>query len=122
MAKIFLDTNYLIDSIHRKPEKEIIESLEGNSIYISPLSIHVYCYIFKIKIPDRRVIAQKEKFQIVEFSEELLDRALVGPTPDFEDNIQLHSAAEAGCDIFLTENKKILSIKFFGKIKIENSL
>ena len=119
MAKVFLDTNYFIDAIHRKPEREILESLENNIIYISPLSVHIYCYVFKIKIPDARVIAQKEKFQIVEFSQDLLDRALQGPTSDFEDNVQLHSAAEAECDVFLTEDKKLLHIKFFGKVRID---
>ncbi|HUD45024.1 MAG TPA: type II toxin-antitoxin system VapC family toxin [Patescibacteria group bacterium] len=121
MAKIFLDTNYFIDSVHRKPEEEILESLENNIIYISPLSIHIYCYVFKIKIPDSRVVAQKEKFQIVEFSEDLLDRSLQGPTNDFEDNVQLHSAAEAECDIFLTEDKKLLDMKFFGKVKLNRN-
>ena len=121
MAKVFLDTNYFIDAIHRKPEREVLESLENNIIYISPLSIHIYCYIFKIKIPDLRVREQKEKFQIVELSENLLDRALQGPTSDFEDNVQLHSAAEAECDVFLTEDKKLLDMKFFGKVKIDQN-
>ena len=121
MAKIFLDTNYFIDSVHRKPEREILESLENNIIHISPLSIQIYCYVFKIKTPDSRIIIQKEKFQIVEFSEDLLDRALQGPTSDFEDNVQLHSAAEAECDIFLTEDRKLLTMNFFGKVKIKDS-
>lgn len=120
MAKVFLDTNYFIDSIHRKPEREILESLVNNIVYISALSFHIYCYIFKLKIPDIKVIAQKEKFQIVEFSEDILNRALQGPTSDFEDNVQLHSAAEGECEIFLTEDKKLLRMKFFGKVKINN--
>ncbi len=120
MAKVFLDVNYFIDAIHRRPEKEILESLENNIIYISPLSIHIYCYIFKIKTPDAKIIAQKEKFQIVDFSEEILDRAIHGPTPDFEDNVQLHSAAEAECDILLTEDKRLLHMKFFGKVRIDS--
>lgn len=121
MAKIFLDTNYFIDSVHRTPEKEILQSLENNIIYISPLSVHIYCYIFKIKIPNHTVVVQKEKFQMVDFSEDMLDRALQGPTTDFEDNIQLHSAAEAECDILLTADKKLLGMKFFGKVKIQDS-
>lgn len=118
MAKIFLDTNYFIDALHRKPEKEILDSLVNNSIYVSPLSVHIYCYIFKIRIPDNRVTAQIEKFEIVELSEKLVVRALEGPTADFEDNVQLHSAAQADCDVFLTEDKKLLAIKFFGQTKI----
>ncbi len=121
MAKIFLDTNYFIDSIHRKPEKEILESLESHIIYISPLSIHIYCYLFKITIQNILVIKQIEKFQLVDFSNDIAIRALQGPTSDFEDNVQLHSAANAECDVFLTGDKKLLEMKFFGKVRITNS-
>jgi predicted nucleic acid-binding protein len=122
MAKIFLDTNYLIDALHRKPEKEILASLEHNIVYISPLSVHIYCYIFKLKMPNKAVHAQIEKFQLVELSEGIVMRALQGPTGDFEDNIQLHSAADAECQIFLTEDRKILSMKFFGKMILAQKL
>ena len=122
MAKIFLDTNYFIDALHRKPEKVILESLENNIIYISPLSVHIYCYIFKINVKEISVFTQIEKFQIVDLSDNLVVRALEGPTPDFEDNVQLHSAANAECDMFLTEDKKLLEMKFFGKVKITNSI
>lgn len=122
MAKVFLDTNCYIDSIHRKPEKRILELLEGHIPYISPLSIHIFCYIFNIEIPDIHIIAQLKKFQIVEFSARLLYRALDGPTSDFEDNVQLHSAAEAECDLFLTEDKKLRDLAFFGKTRIDNKV
>ena len=121
MAKVFLDTNYFIDALHRKPEKEILDSLENNIIYISPLSLHILCYIFKINVIDTSLITQIDKFQLIDFSDDVAMRALQGPTSDFEDNVQLHSAANAECDIFLTEDKKILDMKFFGKIKIANS-
>lgn len=122
MAKIFLDTNTFIDSIHRKPEFMILDSLENHIVYISPLSLHIYCYIFKLKIPDNRVIAQRNKFQIIEFSEDILDKSLVGPTHDFEDNMQLHSAASAECDYFLTQDNKLLKLKFFGKVILGNRI
>lgn len=121
MAKVFLDTNYFIDAIHREPEQDILALLEDYVVYISPLSFHIYCYIYKIKVPDKKVTAQKEKFQIVELSEDILDRSLRGPTPDLEDNIQLHSCAEAECDYFLTQDKKLLNLKFFGKTRIAQS-
>ncbi len=122
MAQVFLDTNIFIDAIHRTPEKEILEKLEGNIIYVSTLSFHIYCYSFKIKIPNKKVILQKEKFQMVDFSLDILDKALEGPTKDLEDNIQLHSAAEADCDIFLTSDEKLLKLKFFGKMELKSSL
>jgi predicted nucleic acid-binding protein len=122
MAKIFLDTNYLIDALHRKPEKEILASLENHIVYISPLSIHIYCYLFKLKMPHKAALAQIEKFQLVELSEAIVMRSLQGPTGDFEDNVQLHSAADADCQIFLTADKKILHMKFFGKMIIAQKL
>ncbi|MBI4008850.1 hypothetical protein HY407_00330 [Candidatus Gottesmanbacteria bacterium] len=122
MARVFLDTNYFIDSIHRKPERRIVTSLENHIVYISPLSLHIYCYIYKLKIPDRRVSAQRDTFQIVELSEDIVDKSLIGPTPDFEDNVQLHSAASAECDFFLTEDKQLLKLTFFGKVQLVNNL
>lgn len=118
MAKVFLDTNYFIDAIHRKPEKQILDVLINSILYISTLSFHIYCYTFKIKIPDQKILDQKEKFQFVDFSEKLLDKALQGPTKDLEDNIQLHSGAEADCDFFLTGDESLLDLKFFGKMQI----
>lgn len=47
-------------------------------------------------------------------------KALEGPTVDFEDNTQLHSAAEAECDYFLTNDEKLLKMKFFGKTRLTN--
>lgn len=122
MAKVFLDTNYFIDAIHRAPEKQILDTLEGNIVCVSTLSFHIYCYTFKIKIPNKKVDLQKEKFHLVDFSENILDKALEGPTSDLEDNIQLHSAAEAEADIFLTNDRGLLDLKFFGKMEIKESL
>lgn len=120
MTRIFLDTNYFIDAIHRKPEKEVLSSLQNSIVYISPLSIHIYCYLFKLKIPNTIVSSQIEKFQVIELSEYIVKRSLEGPTIDFEDNIQLHSAAETECDMFLTEDKKLVGMKFFGKMKLSS--
>lgn len=122
MAKVFLDTNYFIDAIHRKPEKQILDSLEGHLVYISPLSFHIYCYLYKIKMPNKKILSQKEKFQLVDFSNDILEIALDRPTTDLEDNVQLHSAIQADCDFFLTEDKKLLALKFFGKLQIINQL
>lgn len=122
MAKVFLDTNYFIDAIVRKPEKQILDQLLDNIILISTLSLHIYCYTYKIKIPDKRVIAQRSLFQLVDFSVDIVKKALLGPTTDFEDNVQLHSAATDDCDYFLTEDKKLLKMKFFGRPQITTSL
>lgn len=122
MAKVFLDTNYFIDAIHRNPEKQIIDSLKDHIVYISPLSIHIYCYIYKISIPNERMLLQKDKFQLVDFSADILERALNNPTQDLEDNVQLHSAAQVECDIFLTRDLKLLNMRYFGKIQLLSKL
>ncbi len=118
MVKVFLDTNYFIDAIHRKPEKQIINSLKNYIVYTSTLSFHIYLYVYKIKIPNRIITVQRSKFQLVDFSENILERALDGPTNDFEYNVQLHSAALSECNFFLTEDRKLLDMKFFGKTQI----
>ena len=122
MAKIFLDTNYFIDAVERRPEKAILESLLGYTSFISPLSIAVYCYLYKIKVPNKQLSVQLQEFQIIDISQNINEKSLLGPSQDFEDNIQLHSAAEANCDIFLTADKKLLKMKFFGKTKIVSSM
>lgn len=56
---------------------------------------------------------------MIDFSEDILDKALDGPSADLEDNIQLHSAAEAEADLFLTNDEGLLNLKFFGKTEIK---
>lgn len=122
MVNTFLDTNYFIDAVHRKPERKILESLVGSILSISPLSFHIYCYTYKIKIPNQKLLRQKDKFQLIDLSDEIFEQALRGPTRDLEDNIQLHSAAEAECDYFLTNDEELLNMKFFGKMKIASAI
>lgn len=120
MARIFLDTNLYIDVIKRAKEKW--EQLRENLLFISPLSTHILFYSSKLKIPDQEVNELQQQLGIVPLTKHILDRALEGPTKDLEDNIQLHSAAEAECDIFLTLDEKLLKLKFFGKTEINSSL
>ncbi len=120
MAKIFLDTNIYIDIIKKRTDLDL-EDYQGNELFISPLSIHVHAYVFKYIIPSTELDVNKELFNIVPFDSSITENALIGPTSDFEDNVQLHSAASEECDIFLTEDKELLDMKFFGKVKIAKS-
>ena len=122
MAKVFLDTNAFIDAIHRNPETKVLDQLEDSIPFISPLSVHIYCYSYKIKAPNQILSSQLKKFSLVDLTETILLKTLDGPTSDLEDNIQLHSAAEANCDYFLTSDEKLLKMKYFGKTKIVSSL
>lgn len=120
MARIFLDTNFYIDLTKRAQHKWL--SLKENLLFISPLSTHTLFYARKLKVPDQEVNQLQNLFGMSPLTKEVLDRALVGPTSDLEDNIQLHSAVEAECDIFLTSDAKLLKLKFFGKLKILSAI
>ncbi|KKQ42684.1 MAG: hypothetical protein US60_C0014G0005 [Microgenomates group bacterium GW2011_GWC1_37_8] len=120
--RVFLDTNYFIDAIHRKSEKNILEALIGYAAYVSPISVPIYCYLFKIEVPNDNLSIQIGKFRFVDLTREILEKAVSGPTRDLEDNLQLHSAAEAECNYFLTNDEKLLKMKFFGKTKIASKL
>lgn len=120
MGRVFLDTNFYIDVAQRAKEKWV--SLKGNLLFISPLSTHILFYTRKLKVPTQAVNEFQDLLGIVPFTKHILDKALEGPTNDLEDNIQLHSAAEAECDVFLTNDKKLLGLKFFGKTKILRNL
>ena len=121
MAKVFLDTNYYIDAVERQPEKQILKSLLGHTLVLSPISVAIYCYLFKIKVPNKQLSIQLEEFRVTDLSQKTYEKALEGPTDDFEDNIQLHSAVEAGCDLLLTADQELLKMNFFGKVQIKNS-
>lgn len=120
MANIFLDTNKVIDIAIRKPQTR--DQISGHEVFISPLSIHILSYSQHIKIPNELLTAFVEQYEIVDFTESILSKSLSGPTSDLEDNIQLHSAALADCDFFLTSDEELLKMKYFGKTQIANSL
>jgi len=117
MDKVFLDANYFIGLVNRAPEPDAqdLDELKG---FISILSCHILFYVNKISVPDANMNSFINDFNLIPLTQDILDKALGGPTNDLEDNIQLYSAAEAECDLFLTEDKKLLDLKFFGKTRI----
>lgn len=121
MAKIFLDANVFIDLIEKRQEITL-EQLDGNDLFISPLSVHILIYISKRKIPYNRLTSIIDSFFLMTFDENIAKHSLIGPTTDFEDNVQLHSSVEAECDIFFTHDQQLLNLGFFGKVKILNNL
>ncbi len=121
MANIYLDANILI-SIVEKRKETTFEHYVGHNLFVSPLSFHILVYLYKYKIPNEKLANLKEILICIPFNKAITLNALKGPTKDFEDNVQLHSAAEGECDIFLTEDKDILKMKFFGKMRILSEL
>ena len=120
MARVFLDTNLYIDITKRA--KEQLEPLREHLLFISPLSAHILFYTYKLKVPDQDSNEMQEQLGVVPLTKSIIDKALLGPTTDLEDNIQLHSAAEAECDLFLTNDEKLLDMTFFGKMRLTPSL
>lgn len=119
MANIFFDTNYFIKLYSRKKDYSIdLKLLEDNDLFVSTLTYHIVAYTQKVKIPNQEFTDTTKAFNLVDYTGGLLANSLEGPTEDLEDNIQLHSATKSNCDYFLTFDKKLLKMKFFGKMRI----
>lgn len=121
MARVFLDTNILIDIVEKRKNISL-DDFNNHEVYISPLSIHILFYVGKKKIPFPRLLDILPVINIVSLSIKITENSLSGPTTDFEDNIQLHSATQEECDVFLTNDSKLLDMRFFGKTQMLSSL
>ncbi len=123
MALVFLDANILFDIFEERRDVGLRE-LAKNHLFCSPLSIHIYNYLYKRKMPYEKLakIFENLEIEFTPMSGDIALAALSGPTADFEDNVQLHSAAEVKCDYFLTNDGDLQDMKFFGKTKIVDSL
>lgn len=117
MAKVFLDANIIIDLVEKRGLITIKE-LDGQKLFVSPLSFHILICVTKQKIPYNKLSNMVNRFHLVSFDENIAYSSLIGPTKDFEDNVQLHSAAQEECDIFLTHDVKLLNMRFFGKVQL----
>ncbi|MFA7300865.1 MAG: type II toxin-antitoxin system VapC family toxin [Candidatus Shapirobacteria bacterium] len=121
MAKVYFDTNVFSDLVGENKFGFDLMAID-NEIFASTLSIHILAYVLKVKIPNVRFKSLVEGITKIDFDNFILEKSLIGPTDDFEDNIQLHSAVLGGCDSFLTLDKKLLKMKSFGKVKICDKL
>lgn len=121
MANIFVDANIFIDWVEDRKNIQL-EKLGKHLLFVSPLSIHILSYLYKYKMPDEKLSKYEDYLRIVPLDKNITSKALTGPTKDFEDNAQLHSAVAADCDYFLTSDKNLLKTKYFGKTQIVNQL
>lgn len=117
MANIFLDANYLIALSHPKNVK-LSNALSQHNLFVSNLSIHIYCYVRWVKQPDPTLPKIIDQYNLVDLTSTILLKATSSPTSDLEDNIQLHSAVAADCDFFLTTDKQLLNLAYFGRLKL----
>ena len=121
MDKVFLDANYFVGLVNRVPEINI-EILNKRQGFVSVLSCHILFYINNIKVPDAKINTFIDDFNIVELTKDIIFKGLEGPTQDLEDNIQLLSATETECEYFLTFDRNLLKMKFFGRTVITDKL
>ena len=112
----YLDANVVFDlALNRS---DVVLDFENNYYFISPLTVHILTYTNKISMHDVELISILNNFTLVEFSSKITNLSLSGPTSDFEDNVQLNSALEAGCEYFITNDKKLLDMKSYGGMLI----
>ncbi len=122
MAKVFLDTNILIDITRGPRNKDLPKAFDQYIICISPLSVNILYYSSKTRVPNTVTRHIIDEMKIIDLTKSILDKSLDGPTSDLEDNIQLHSAVEADCDFFITRDRQLLKLRYFGKTKIATTL
>lgn len=121
MARVFLDTNFFIDLVERRKEANLPQ-FQNHQLFVSPLSFHILAYVYRYKFPNIKFNHLFQFFTIIPLTQTILEKGSLGPTGDFEDNLQLHSAVEGNCELFLTSDKSLLLMNYFGTTKITNSL
>lgn len=121
MARIFLDANYFISLMELRDDINS-QSFASHKFFVSTLSVHILFYVNKIKVPNEKVNEMIGNMNFIALSDELLMKALKGPTSDLEDNIQLHSLSDTEADYFLTRDQDLLKMKFFGKAAIVDKI
>jgi predicted nucleic acid-binding protein len=117
MEKVFLDTNCFIDILEKR-DLTLIDFVGHYSLYISAISIGTWAYIFKHRVPNSKFDLILATFNIESTILNLIERSFVGPTSDYEDNVQLHSATNSGCSIFMTRDKRLQKLRNFFGVKI----
>lgn len=116
MANIFLDVNILVDIVHRGATYDMGEK---HHYHISALTIHILMYLSKNR-KQELIESFAKKLHIVDFTEDIVLKAFAGPTNDYEDNTQLHSAIKGKCDMFFTRDKELLKLGYFGMVKTQD--
>lgn len=107
MANVFLDANCLIDLLENR-DTTLAQKLEHHQLFVSAVSIHILCYVGKYVMPSKQLEQALAYFTVISMNQNLVVKSLQGPSPDFEDNLQLHSAKLANCDYFLTNDRELL--------------
>jgi hypothetical protein len=115
--KIFIDVNVFIDVMTKRSgwteSLRVLNLARGSQeieSWTSALTLPLL-YFFRRRLVDEttaRADAQAilKRVHLVALSQMILDHALAGAGPDFEDNVQLASAESISANHFITRNKK----------------
>ncbi len=117
MANVFLDTNTFIDIVSKR-RLVSLEDFQGHQLCISALSVHILLYVLKVRVPAQKIKDILTFFTIIPINQSIIFASIAGPTHDFEDNVQLHSAVEGECTFMVTQDKQLLNMIYFGKLQI----
>lgn len=110
MAKYFIDTNFFM----RSYEGLFLDSLSkiaNHELYISALTVHITCYVHAISLPNTAFTEHLSYFTLLPMTNSAVVASLAGPTPDYEDNLQLVTAAQNHIPVFVTLDKKLLKLQ-----------
>lgn len=109
MAKLFLDTNIILDFVlDRSPNiafsVQLLEANKDNEFYISALSIMNTVYVAKLK-DNKKISKLIDQFVVIPLTASILLEANSYVNVDFEDAVQFVSA-QIFCNIIITWNTK----------------
>ena len=121
MVKIFLDANVFYDLMEKR-NKWDFGSLHEDILLVSVESVSIWLYIAKHKMPRESYVELFNQFNFLSFTDSIARKAFLGPTNDYEDNIQLHTAVESDADVFVTKDKNLLKMAIYGKVRIVDHL
>lgn len=116
MAKIFIDSDVIIDLLAKRNEYNeaaiLFSRIEKNKDegFTSPIVFANVHYIMAKYIGKSKSIKNLKKLRkllsILPIDEEVIDESLYSDAPDFEDPIQYITAYKQGMDFIITRNKK----------------
>lgn len=117
IPKVFLDTNVAFDLLSgRKPFWKSIAILSTMAekgqlqFLISALSFSTIDYLLLKQVGKKesrtRMIGFRQICDVIDLTQEIIDKSLISDFEDFEDALQYYSALQAGCTVILSRDIK----------------
>ena len=115
--KILVDVNVFIDVLTKRANwagslrtLNLVRKSPEVEGWVSALTVPLL-YFYRLRVVEEKQArtdaqAAVKGFQLVPLTQDIIDKALASALPDFQDNIQLTSAATIAADHLITRNKK----------------